>query len=82
MPASTPSVVPSATSSSALQKTSAAMAGTESTAAHLRPNLASNGSTSVVNPNDRMRLAKNKPPRIRLMPNERPPCRPSARLDL
>ncbi len=73
---------PRATSNSALQNTSAAIAGTESTAAHRRPNLASNGSMSVVNPFARMRLAKKIPPRMRLTPKQRPPCRPSARLDL
>ena len=45
------------------------------------PKRASNGSISVWNSSARMRRAKNRPPRIRLMPKHTPPCRPLARLD-
>ncbi|MCG3163297.1 MAG: hypothetical protein JMDDDDMK_04686 [Acidobacteria bacterium] len=69
----TPNVEPMATSNSALQKTSPIIAGKNSTAAQCLPNRASNGSTSVVNSNRRIRPAKINPPRIRLTPKQRPP---------
>src|SRR5437762_14374977 len=61
MPRMTPKVEPIATSSSALQNTSPAIAGRKRTAAHRFPNRASNGSMSVVNPKRRIVAAKKTP---------------------
>jgi hypothetical protein len=47
----------------------------------LAPKRASKGSISVWYSSARIRRAKNRPPMIRLMPKQTPPCRPLAMLE-